>query len=286
MDGTVRVRLDLAYEGTGFSGWAAQPGLRTVQGELEAALAVATGRAEGDPPRLVVAGRTDAGVHATGQVAHVDLTGPQLEALTRRHQPGQDVASVALRLTGLLGRTGEVAVHRATIAPPGFDARFSATFRRYRYRIADRPSARDPLERRRTLHHPQALDDDRIRAAGVGMIGLHDFGAYCRPRPGATTIRELQSLEWRRDEAGVLIAEVRADAFCHSMVRALVGASIAVGSGRLAPDRMAALLEEPVRSNEFAVAPALGLTLVEVGYPPDEALADQAQKARAKRELG
>jgi tRNA pseudouridine38-40 synthase len=285
MDGTVRVRLDLAYEGTGFSGWAAQPGLRTVQGELEAALAVATGRAEGDPPRLVVAGRTDAGVHATGQVAHVDLTGPQLEALTRRHQPGQDVASVALRLTGLLARTGEVAVHRATIAPPGFDARFSATFRRYRYRIADRPSARDPLERRRTLHHPQALDDDRIRAAGVGMIGLHDFGAYCRPRPGATTIRELQSLEWRRDEAGVLIAEVRADAFCHSMVRALVGASIAVGSGRLAPDRMAALLEEPVRSNEFAVAPALGLTLVEVGYPPDEALADQAQKARAKREL-
>jgi tRNA pseudouridine38-40 synthase len=286
MDGTVRVRLDLAYEGTGFSGWAAQPGLRTVQGELEAALAVATGRAEGDPPRLVVAGRTDAGVHATGQVAHVDLTGEQLEALTRRHRPGQDVASVALRLTGLLARTGEVVVHRATLAPSGFDARFSAVFRRYRYRIADRPSARDPLERRRTLHHPQALDDDRIRAAGVGMIGLHDFGAYCRPRPGATTIRELQSLEWRRDEAGVLIAEVRADAFCHSMVRALVGASIAVGSGRIAPDRMAALLEEPVRSNEFAVAPAHGLTLVEVGYPPDEALADQAQKARAKRELG
>lgn len=286
MDGTVRVRLDLAYEGTGFSGWAAQPGLRTVQGELEAALAVATGRAEGDPPRLVVAGRTDAGVHATGQVAHVDLTGEQLEALTRRHRPGQDVASVALRLTGLLARTGEVVVHRATLAPFGFDARFSAVFRRYRYRIADRPSARDPLERRRTLHHPQALDDDRIRAAGVGMIGLHDFGAYCRPRPGATTIRELQSLEWRRDEAGVLIAEVRADAFCHSMVRALVGASIAVGSGRIAPDRMAALLEEPVRSNEFAVAPAHGLTLVEVGYPPDEALADQAQKARAKRELG
>jgi tRNA pseudouridine38-40 synthase len=118
------------------------------------------------------------------------------------------------------------------------------------------------------------------------MLGLHDFGAYCRPRPGATTIRELQSLEWHRDGSGVLLAEVRADAFCHSMVRALVGASIAVGAGRIAPERMAALLEQPVRSNEFAVAPAHGLTLVEVGYPPDEALAEQAQRARARRELG
>jgi tRNA pseudouridine38-40 synthase len=286
MDGTVRVRLDLAYDGTDFAGWAAQPGLRTVQGELEQALVVGTGRAQGEPPRLVVAGRTDAGVHATGQVAHVDLTRAQLEALTRRHKPGQDVASVALRLTGLLARTGDVVVHRATIAPTGFDARFSASFRRYRYRIADRPSARDPLERRRTLHHPHVLDDDRIRAAAPGMLGLHDFGAYCRPRPGATTIRELQALEWRRDDAGVLIAEVRADAFCHSMVRALVGASIAVGTGRIAPDRMAALLEEPARANEFAVAPAHGLTLTEVGYPPDEALAAQAERARAVRELG
>ena len=286
MDGTVRVRLDLAYEGTGFAGWAAQPGLRTVQGELEAALAVATGRAEGEPPRLVVAGRTDAGVHATGQVAHVDLTPSQLEALTRRHAGEPETASVALRLTGLLAEAGDVVVHRSTLAPTGFDARFGAVFRRYRYRIADGLAARDPLERRRTLHHPRALDDDRIRAAGAGMIGLHDFGAYCRPRPGATTIRELQSLEWRRDDGGVLIAEVRADAFCHSMVRALVGASIAVGSGRIAPERMAALLEDPVRSNEFAVAPAHGLTLVEVGYPADEALADPAHKARARRELG
>jgi tRNA pseudouridine38-40 synthase len=285
MDGTVRVRLDLAYEGTGFSGWATQPGLRTVQGELETAFAVATGRAEGEAPRLVVAGRTDAGVHATGQVAHVDLTPGQLEALTRRHSGERDAASVATRLTGLLADAGDVVVHRSTIAPPGFEARFAAVFRRYRYRIADRLSARDPLERRRTLHHPHALDDDRVRAAGAGMIGLHDFGAYCRPRPGATTIRELQSLQWHRDERGVLIADVRADAFCHSMVRALVGASIAVGTGRIAPDRMAALLEEPSRSNEFAVAPAHGLTLVEVGYPPDHALAGQARKARARREL-
>lgn len=285
MDGTVRVRLDLAYEGTRFSGWAAQPGLRTVQGELEAALAVATGRAEGDPPRLVVAGRTDAGVHATGQVAHVDLTPAQLVALRRRHAGEGDVSTVALRLTGLLAEAGDIVVHSSAVAPAGFDARFGAVFRRYRYRIADRLSARDPLERRRTLHSPRALDDDRIRAAGVGMIGLHDFGAYCRPRPGATTIRELQSLEWHRDERGVLIAEVRADAFCHSMVRALVGASIAVGSHRIAPERMEALLEEPGRSNEFAVAPAHGLTLVEVGYPDDEALGTQAQKARARREL-
>jgi tRNA pseudouridine38-40 synthase len=285
MDGTVRVRLDLAYDGTDFAGWAAQPGQRTVQGELEAALALASGRAEGGRPRLVVAGRTDAGVHATGQVAHVDLTAAQLAALTRRHAGEREVGAVARRLTGLLAETGDVVVHAATVAPAGFDARFSAVFRRYRYRIADRLSARDPLQRRRTLHHSHVLDDDRMRAAAVGMPGLHDFGAYCRPRPGATTIRRLQSVEWIRDDAGVLVAEVRADAFCHGMVRALVGASLAVGTGRMAPGRMAELLQEPVRGSEFAVAPAHGLTLVEVGYPADDRLAAQAEQARALREL-
>ena len=283
--GSTRVRLDLAYDGTDFAGWAAQPGLRTVQGELERALAVAVGRAEGDPPRLVVAGRTDAGVHATGQVAHVDLAPAQLDALTRRHGGQGDVAAIAGRLTGLLNEAGDVVVHAASVAPEGFDARFSAVFRRYRYRIADRPAARDPLERRRTMLHPRPLDEQRMRAAAAGVLGLHDFAAYCRPRPGATTIRELQALDWTRDEQGVLVAEVRADAFCHSMVRALVGASVAVGVGRLEPARMAALLSAGQRANEFAVAPAHGLVLVEVGYPEGEALAAQAERARARRTL-
>jgi tRNA pseudouridine38-40 synthase len=285
MDGTVRVRLDVAYDGTRFAGWAVQPGQRTVQGELERALAVAVGRAEGPPPRLVVAGRTDAGVHATGQVAHLDLTREQLDALTRRHAGSAEVDAVARRLTGLLNEAGDAVVRRSSVAPPGFDARFSATFRRYRYRIADRLEARDPIDRHRTMSYPRTLDDERMRAAAAGVTGLNDFAAYCKPRPGATTIRELQLLDWRREEDGVLVAEVRADAFCHNMVRALVGAGIAVGIGRIAPERMAELLASPSRSNEFAVAPAYGLTLVEVGYPPDPELAAQAERARAKREL-
>ncbi|MGT2425978.1 tRNA pseudouridine synthase A [Amnibacterium kyonggiense] len=285
MDGTVRVRLDLAYDGAGFAGWAAQPGLRTAQGELEAALAVAAGRAAGDPPRLVVAGRTDAGVHASGQVAHVDLTPPQLAALTRRHDGAAEVGGVARRLTGLLAAEGDLVVRRSTTAPPGFDARFSAVFRRYRYRLADRLTARDPIDRHRTAIWPRELDEDRMRAAAEGLVGLHDFAAFCRPRAGATTIRELQALTWDRQADGVLVAEVRADAFCHSMVRALVGASAAVGSGRIAPGRLADLLNAPARSNEFAVAPAHGLTLVEVGYPPDADLAAQADQARARRTL-
>ena len=280
----VRLRLDLAYDGTAFAGWASQAGgLRTVQGELEAALALATARAGDGRPRLVVAGRTDAGVHATGQVAHLDLSVEQLHALTRGHGGSLDATAVARRLTGMLAEAGDVAVRRTGIAPAGFDARFSAVFRRYRYRIADRLAARDPLERRRTMSYPRELDDERMRAATAGLAGLHDFAAYCRPREGATTIRELQSFEWRRDVHGVLVGEVRADAFCRSMVRALVGASIAVGIGRIAPERMGELLTAVRRSGEFAVAPAYGLTLVEVGYPPDDELAGQAERARATR---
>ncbi len=279
----VRLRLDLAYDGTRFAGWARQAGgLRTVQGVLEEALAIAIGRAAGPEPRLVVAGRTDAGVHATGQVAHVDLAEAQLEALTRRHGPG-GVGRVAERLSGMLAREGDVVVHRATIAPLGFDARFSAVHRRYRYRVADRLSTRNPLDRARTLWHPRELDLELLRAAADPMPGLHDFAAYCRPRPGATTIRTLQSFTWEREADGVLVAELRADAFCHGMVRSLVGASLAVGSARLPPGRMRELLGADGRTGEFPAAPAHGLTLVEVAYPPDGDLAGQAERARARR---
>ncbi|MCU1473612.1 tRNA pseudouridine(38-40) synthase TruA [Amnibacterium sp.] len=280
----VRVRLDLAYDGTDFAGWARQAGgLRTVQGALEGALAVAVGRAPGPVPRLVVAGRTDAGVHATGQVAHVDLSESQLAALVRRRGGGEEAARVADRLTGMLAAAGDVVVHRATIAPPGFDARFSAVHRRYRYRIADTTAARDPLQRRRTLWHPRALELELLRAAADPMPGLHDFAAYCRPRPGATTIRSLQAFGWDRDADGVLVAEVRADAFCHGMVRSLVGASLAIGTGRLPPARMHQLLHAGARTGEFATAPAHGLTLVEVAYPADAELTAQAERTRARR---
>ncbi len=286
----MRVRLDVAYDGTAFSGWGRQPGLRTVQGELEAALGVVLRRRD-DPPRLTVAGRTDAGVHARGQVAHVDLDAAALATLERAPRgPAERRAAggpgaLAVRLNGLAGESADLRVQRSAVAPAGFDARFSAVCRRYEYRVADAEALHDPLRRVSTLWHPARLDVERMDAAARGLLGLHDFAAYCKPRDGATTVRTLLEFGWRRDPDGVAVAELRADAFCHSMVRALVGASVAVGSGRLDPQRMHELLGAGRRSSEFVVLPARGLTLVAVGYPPDAELAARADQTRARREL-
>jgi tRNA pseudouridine38-40 synthase len=289
-EATTRIRLDLAYDGTDFTGWARQPGLRTVQGVLEEALATLFGRSGAEPPRLTVAGRTDVGVHAIGQVAHLDLAPEQLEQLARRPRGrgagAAGVESLARRINGIVGQAADVQVLRASEAPPGFDARFSAVWRRYEYRIADAVALRDPRTRAFTLWHPSALDLDAMDAAARGLLGLHDFAAYCRPRDGATTIRTLQDFGWRRDADGVLVAAVRADAFCHSMVRALVGACVAAGEGRFAPERAAGIRDEARRGSEFIVMPSRGLTLVEVGYPPDAELAARAEQTRAKRVAG
>ena len=287
-----RLRLDIAYDGTAFNGWSKQPGLRTVQGELEKAIATVLKRF-GTPPTLTVAGRTDAGVHATGQVAHLDLTPAQLAGLDDGHRgkgkkpdksPAGLAKRLARRLNGIAGMTGDVYVGDVTIAPPGFDARFSATWRRYEYRVSDAGASRNPLDRARTLWYPSDLDVDDMNAAARSLIGLHDFAAYCKPREGATTIRTLQHFAWSRLDDGVLSAEVRADAFCHSMVRALVGASIAVGEGKLAAKRVAGILAAQERTNEFNVAPAKGLVLVEVGYPDDAELGARAEQTRARRD--
>ncbi|MFT4030199.1 MAG: tRNA pseudouridine(38-40) synthase TruA [Protaetiibacter sp.] len=286
-DAATRIRLDLAYDGTGFTGWARQPGLRTVQGELEAALATLFGRTALEPPRITVAGRTDVGVHAVGQVAHLDLAAAQLAQLERRARGGGGgavgIASLARRLNGIVGQAADVQVLRAERAPAGFDARFSAVWRRYEYRIADAAALRDPRVRAFTLWHPAELDPAAMDEAARSLLGLHDFAAYCRPREGATTIRTLQEFGWTRESDGVLVARVRADAFCHSMVRALVGACVAAGEGRFAPDRVAGIRDEARRTSEFIVVPARGLTLVEVGYPPDAELAARAAQTRAKR---
>ncbi|MCU1438596.1 MAG: truA [Naasia sp.] len=284
-DGTTRLRLGIAYDGTHFHGWTRQPGLRTVQGVLEDALGVLLRRTP-PAPGLVVAGRTDAGVHAAGQVAHLDLAEDQVRALRRSRaaRAGQDAAELlGARLTGILGSSPDVVLTRTSVVPAGFDARFSALWRRYRYRIADPAAARDPLQRHRTLWHPRALDDAAMAEAAAGMLGLRDFAAYCKPRPESTTIRTLQDFTWTRDAHGVLVAEVRADAFCHSMVRSLVGACVAVGEGRLPVERPGELLEADARSNEFPVVPAKGLTLLEVAYPPDAELAARAERTRARR---
>jgi tRNA pseudouridine38-40 synthase len=280
-----RLRLDIAYDGSGFTGWAKQPGIRTVQGELETALATVFSR-HGEPPVLTVAGRTDAGVHATGQVAHLDLTSAQLAHLRIPHGKGpvEPTAVLAKRLNGIAGLRSDVYVSRVSIAPPGFDARFSPIWRRYEYRIADARAERNPLLRGHTLWYPAALDEQRMADAANELLGLHDWAAYCRPREGATTIRELQAFSWDRDDTGVLIARLQADAFCHSMVRALVGAAVSVGEGKLVGDRLTGIRDEAQRTSEFKVMPAHGLTLVEVGYPDDAALAARAEQTRARRE--
>ena len=288
---SVRVRLDLAYDGTDFHGWAKQPGLRTVQGELEAALATLFSR-HLHAPTLVVAGRTDVGVHATGQVAHLELTPAQLGRLrvARRgvrstDDPAVAISSLVRRLNGLAGAAGDLYVARATPAAPGFDARFSASWRRYEYRIADLLAAKDPRLRRSTLWTLDELDVERMNEAARMLLGLRDFASFCKPRPGATTIRTLQQFEWRRDEHGVIVAEVRADAFCHSMVRALVGAATASGAHKLETAELVDLRDAATRTSAFKVLPAHGLTLVEVGYPDEAELAARAEQTRARRAL-
>ncbi len=254
----VRVRIDLAYDGTAFSGWADQVDRRTVHGVLASALGVLT-RQEEEPPKLTVAGRTDAGVHARGQVAHVDLR-PALA-----HDP-----LLLRRLNGLL--PPDVRVRRTSDAPAGFDARFSAASRTYRYRVCDDPRLLDPLRRRDVLAWPRRLDEAAMAAACPALLGEHDFAAFCKRREGATTIRALLALEWVREPAGLLVMTVRADAFCHSMVRSLVGAFLAVGEGRQEATWPGSLLSLPGRASGVAVAPAHGLVLEEVGYPPDDEL--------------
>ncbi len=284
-----RIRLDLGYDGTRFAGWARQPGQRTVQGELEAALATIFRRA-GEPPQLTVAGRTDVGVHAIGQVAHVDLTEEQLRILDRPDRGGRPAptgpATVARRLNGIAGLESDVRVFSSAYAPEGFDARFSATWRRYEYRIADNEALHDPRARLHTLWYPASLDVEAMDEAARSLLGLHDFATFCRPREGATTIRELQEFSWQRDGDGVLVARLQADAFCHSMVRALVGACVAAGQARLTATRVTELRDAATRSADFAVLPAKGLTLMEVGYPADDQLAERAAQTRARRGAG
>lgn len=284
---TRRYRLDIAYQGTDFNGWGRQPGLRTVQGTLEAALATIFRRA-GTAPVLTVAGRTDAGVHATGQVAHVDLTSDEEAVLRKPHgvrPPLSAEDALRRRLNGILGPVADVVVLAVTVAPEGFDARFSALWRRYEYRVADRISLRDPLQRHRTAWVSADLDADAMDMAAHGLLGLHDFASYCKAREGATTIRTLQSFAWHRDTDGVLTADLTADAFCHSMVRALVGACVEVGEGKLGAGDLLALRDEKRRTSAFKVMPARGLTLLEVGYPEGAELALRAERTRALREL-
>ncbi|WP_327024043.1 tRNA pseudouridine(38-40) synthase TruA [Micromonospora sp. NBC_01739] len=270
MDERIRLRLDVAYDGGDFSGWAAQPGRRTVAGVLMETLDLVLGA--GTATGLTVAGRTDAGVHASGQVCHLDLPAEVWQEHRDR---------LLRRLARLL--PGDVRVRAMTEVPDTFDARFSATFRRYEYRVTDAPWGVEPLRRHEVLAWPRPLDCDRLAAASAGLVGEHDFAAYCRRKENATTLREVTRLDWRRDPDGILVATVQADAFCQAMVRSLVGAMLVAGDGRRPVEWPAGLLTRRERSSEVTVAPAHGLTLVAVGYPEDPA--EYARRAEATRRL-
>lgn len=283
-DPPTRLRLDLSYDGTDFAGWAIQPGLRTVAGVLTDAL----GTLLRHQVRVVVAGRTDAGVHADGQVAHVDVDRAALDALAPRDHAGDADASTAGRV-GMLRRLAgllppDLRVRAVTAAPDGFDARFSALRRHYRYRIGIAEWGVAPADRRYVLARRRSLDVEAMTLAARALIGLHDFHAFCRPREGATTIRDLQALAVARTGDEVRI-DVTADAFCHSMVRALVGSLLVVGELRMPPTRPGELLAARERTSAFPVVPPHGLTLRRVDYPDASDLAGRSALTRALREL-
>lgn len=266
---TTRWRLDVAYDGTEFSGWATQRGLRTVQGVLEDWIGRVM-RLE-KAPVLVCAGRTDAGVHARGQVAHVDL-------------PADAPVHHLQRTLGLV-LPPDVVVTAVTPAPAGFDARFAAFWRRYVYRLNDGHLPMDPLLRGHVVRVRRRLDLEAMNTASQSLLGLRNFAAFCRRREGATTIRTLLELHAARDLRGDVAYTVKADAFCHSMVRSLMGALTAIGSGQRDATWLAEMLASPGRDASIQVMPAHGLCLEEVGYPSHAELAGRVRQARSKREV-
>lgn len=274
----VRLRLQIAYDGTEFSGWASQDGQRTVAGLLDDALSTVFRV----PVQVRAAGRTDTGVHASGQVAQVDVP---VDALPRAYprtgrRRDSEFGPLVRRLAKML--TEDVRVLEIGRAPDGFDARFSALRRHYVYRLSTAPYGVEPRDARFVTAWPRALDVTAMAAAGRKLLGVHDFAAFCRRRDGATTIRHLQRLDCSREGHRVSV-HVSADAFCWNMVRSLVGALLAVGEHRRDAAWCAALLNAAQRSSDFAAAPARGLSLVGVDYPPDGELAARSLITRDLR---
>jgi tRNA pseudouridine38-40 synthase len=260
-----RLRIDLAYDGSNFAGWAKQPDRRTVQECVEQALATVSQIT----PETIVAGRTDAGVHATGQVIHVDL--PETLGLD----------DLVYKLNRLLDE--DIRIHNISIAPEAFHARFSALRRYYRYKILDDNKVLDPLDRLDVSSWYRPLDCDVMNKTSALLLGEHDFAAFCKYREGATTIRTLEKYEWKRSPEGFLVADIVADAFCYSMVRNLVGAVVCVADGRFDPEWIVGVLNNKERVSDSLVFPSRGLTLYQVDYPDDAELLERAKKTIARR---
>lgn len=267
--GFFRLRLDFSYDGTNYQGWARQPDFPTIQGALEAAF---WQLARIDSP-VITAGRTDAGVHASGAVAHIDLP----------EDFKYEVENTAYRLNRILD--ADIRILGASLAPVGFNARFSASARRYEYRLLDGNQLLAPLRRYNTATWYRHLDLDALNQASSVLLGEHDFAAFCRYREGATSIRNLCEFSWARNDEGLLIASIEADAFCYNMVRNLVGAAVCVGEGRFGVDWIQRVLTEKSRVSDSYVFPARGLTLTRVSYPEPAALQAQALRVLGKREL-
>ena len=262
--GFLRLRIDLAYDGTDFYGWGKQPDRRTVQGEIEKALSTISQSAID----TVVAGRTDAGVHATGQVIHVDV--PETINLDE----------IAYKLNRILDE--DVRIMNVQIAPEGFHARFSALRRTYTYKILDRNLPIPPISRHDIASWYRPLDPELMNTASELVLGHHDFAAFCKFKEGGTTIRTLEKFEWER-QGDLLISTIIADAFCYSMVRNLVGAVVCVADGRKDPTWMEELLTNKERVSDSLVFPARGLTLSSVEYPTDDQLIERAKVTIGKR---
>ena len=265
-----RLRLDIAYDGTHFFGWATQPGHRTLQDLIEEAIS----RISQTNIDSIVAGRTDAGVHATGQVIHVDVPDAMFE---------RDLTYLDLRykLNRILDE--DVRIMKVSDAPQGFHARFSALRRYYSYKILDNNDVIAPLSRHDVASWYRPLDAARMNEASALLLGHHDFAAFCKFKVGGTTIRTLEKYEWHRSDEGLLVADVVADAFCYSMVRNLVGAVVCVADGRQSPAWIAQLLANKERVSDSLVFPARGLTLYQVDYPNNDQLLERAKITVAKR---
>lgn len=283
--GLVRVRLDLAYDGTDFVGWARQPGERSVQELVANAIAQISRLPQ--TPVVTCAGRTDSGVHARGQVAHVDLPvnvvgpNPGTDAGASAAMAALAIDQFEFKLRAVLPR--DVMLRSASHAPAGFDARYSALWRQYIYRVCDDRAALDPWRNRDTLVYPRPLDIEAMNEAAGLLIGQNDFAAFCRKRVGATTIRTLLEAQWSREAPHVASLLIRADAFCHSMVRSLVGAMFNVGDGRRDLDWLREYAANQVRGPGVTVAGARGLVLDHVEYPPDDEMALRQSVTRATR---
>lgn len=266
--GFFRAQITLSYDGTNFSGWAKQRERRTIQGELELALATLY-RQEVE---TVVAGRTDAGVHAINQVAHVDLP------ITN---PGFEFESLAYRLNRILSE--EIRIKTVARAPKYFHARFGALRRHYIYKIQDDNQIVEPLHRLDISPWYRELNINLMNQAAQKLIGVHDFFSFAKFRENATTIRDLQRLDFERTSTGLIIGHITADAFCYNMVRSLIGAMVYIGEGRFPVTWASELLAKRERPSDSMVFPARGLTFVGVDYPDDSELAARADKVMGLR---